>query len=79
MGGGLTLGVYLEFSVTYQHPSTIQSNNNPLQEFQSILRQATLMSALLSKNVGDIGCDTCVSLAGLVQKEVLANEVILLA
>ena len=39
------------------------------------MKQATLMSALLSKNVGDIGCDTCVSLAGLVQKEVLANEV----
>eukprot|EP00116_Pleurobrachia_bachei_P006314 sb/3466576/ len=45
------------------------------EEFQNIMRQATLMSALLSKNVGDIGCDTCVSLAGLVQKEVLANEV----
>jgi len=44
------------------------------EEFQSIMRQATLMSALLSKNVGDIGCDTCISLAGLVQKEVLANE-----
>jgi len=44
------------------------------EEFQNIMRQATIMSALLSKNVGDIGCDTCVSLAGLVQKEVLANE-----
>lgn len=44
------------------------------QEFNDIMEDGKVLAALLSRNVGSIGCDTCDSLMSLVQKETLANK-----
>lgn len=43
-------------------------------EFISILKSGKVMSHLISKDVGGIGCDSCQSIMALMQKEVLTNQ-----
>lgn len=43
-------------------------------EFNAIMEDGKVLAAILSRNLGSIGCDTCESLMSLVQKEFVANK-----